>query len=231
MNPFSTVAAFIRDGGPFMYVILATAVVIVAIAVERLIVIGAAAAFNSRKLTDDLVRSVSQGDILGARNLCVRSKAPAAKVANAMLQAGSADELSLQSAADDAATLVLPHLSRRLAHLNMLANVATLLGLLGTIFGLITAFSAVGAADPSQRAAFLAAGISEALNTTALGLIVAVPTLLVHGYLAGIVESVAEQVDEVGIRLTRAIAQAASGRGAARPVALHGGSASPRGAQ
>jgi biopolymer transport protein ExbB len=231
MNVFSTVAGFIRDGGPFMYVILGTAVVITAIAVERLIVIGGAAGFNSRKLTEDLVRHVSQGDILGARNLSMRSHAPAAKVAQAMLQAGSADELSLQSAADDAATLVLPHLSRRLSHLNTLANVATLLGLLGTIFGLITAFSAVGAADPSQRAAFLAAGISEALNTTALGLIVAVPTLLIHGYLAGIVEGIAEQVDEVGIRLTRAIVVAASGRGGhARPVAIHA-NPSPRGAQ
>ena len=114
-----------------------------------------------------------------------------------MLQVADADPARLQAAADDAATLALSPLSRRLPHLNVLANVATLLGLLGTISGLITAFSAVGAADPAQRSAFMAAGISTALNATAFGLIIAIPTLLIQGFLVGMVEGVAEQVDEM----------------------------------
>jgi biopolymer transport protein ExbB/TolQ len=89
----------------------------------------------------------------------------------------------------------------------MLANVATLLGLLGTIFGLTTAFSAVGAADPAQRSAFLAAGISQALNTTSFGLIVAVPTLIGHGYLVSAVDRIVDHVDEVSIRLVRALSK------------------------
>jgi biopolymer transport protein ExbB/TolQ len=89
----------------------------------------------------------------------------------------------------------------------MLANVATLLGLLGTIFGLTTAFSAVGAADPAQRSAFLAAGISQALNTTSFGLIVAVPTLVAHGFLVSTVERIVEQVDDVSVRLVRGLAK------------------------
>jgi biopolymer transport protein ExbB/TolQ len=89
----------------------------------------------------------------------------------------------------------------------MLANVSTLLGLLGTIFGLITAFSAVDAADPSQRSAFLARGISEALNTTAFGLIVAVPTLLLHGFLVSKVEAVVEAVDQATVRVIDALSR------------------------
>jgi biopolymer transport protein ExbB/TolQ len=99
----------------------------------------------------------------------------------------------------------MPPLTRRLAHLNVLANIATLVGLLGTIAGLITAFAAVGAADPSQRSAFLAHGISMALNATAFGLVVAIPTLVTQGFLVGLVEGIAEQVEESGIRVSRAM--------------------------
>jgi biopolymer transport protein ExbB len=87
----------------------------------------------------------------------------------------------------------------------MLANTCTLLGLLGTIFGLITAFSAVGASDPAQRGAFLAAGISEAMNTTAFGLLVAIPTLLIHGFLAGKVEGIFDAVDGTSSRVIEAM--------------------------
>jgi biopolymer transport protein ExbB len=230
VNPFSIAALFIKEGGPFMYVILSAAVVITAISVERFIVIGRAAALNSRKLLEDLVRSASRGDFITARNICMSSNAPVAMVAAAILRVGAADEATLQAAADDAATIALPPLTRRLSHLAMMANVATLLGLLGTIFGLITSFSSVSAADPSQRSSFLAMGISQALNTTAFGLIIAVPTLLIHGYLVGLVEAIVEQVDEATIRLTQVLSQASAGstRAPLRAVnAANGGAAQP----
>jgi biopolymer transport protein ExbB len=75
----------------------------------------------------------------------------------------------------------------------------------------------VGAADPAQRSAFLAAGISQALNTTAFGLIVAVPTLLLHGFLASKVEAVVESVDETAVRLIQTIV-GKSGTGNAAPA-------------
>ena len=74
-----------------------------------------------------------------------------------------------------------------------------------TISGLIVAFSAVGAADPAQRSAFMAKGISTALNATAFGLMIAIPTLILQGVLVGMVERVAEQVDETAIRLAQAM--------------------------
>lgn len=216
MNPLSAIAASYRDGGAFMHLILATAVVIAAIGVERFIVLSKAASTSGKRLATDIAASIQKGDLNNARRLSQTSSTPAAQVAQAMLVSGG-DEARLQAAADDAATLALPPLSRRLSHLAVLANVATLLGLLGTIQGLMQAFAAVGAADPSQRSAFLAAGISTALNTTAFGLIVAVPTLLLHGWLVSMVETVVEQVDEVTVRLSRAFGAASPA--SARPAA------------
>ena len=221
MNEFATVATFFKEGGIFMYFMLATAIVVIAIVVERFIVITKASGLNSGKLTTDLVRCVSLGDIPGARTTARLSRAPAAQVADAILRVPNPDVPRMQAAADDAATLALPPLSRRLPHLNVLANVATLLGLLGTISGLITAFSAVGAADPAQRSAFMAKGISTALNATAFGLIIAIPTLVLQGMLAGMVERVAEQVDEISIRLTNAISERAAAQGPSQVVAMH----------
>ena len=226
MMDFSTVATFFKEGGVFMYFMLATAVVVIAIAAERFIVISRAASVNGRRLVADLLVSIQRGDIAGARNLSRMSTAPVAQVAEAILRVTDGDPVKMQNAGDDAATLSLPALSRRLPHLNVLANVATLLGLLGTISGLITAFSAVGAADPAQRSAFMAAGISTALNATAFGLIIAIPTLLLQGFLVGMVEGVAEQVDEVSIRLTHALTQQASSRPTAHVLPIQG----PRGA-
>lgn len=205
MNPLATFANFFQNGGPFMYVILATGVTILALAMERFWVIGRAASINSGKFTKDLVQRLASGDASGANDLARKIKGPVGEVAKAILSRRDGSEEQLMNAADGAATIALPRLSRRLPFLSMLANSATLLGLLGTIFGLTTAFSAVGAADPAQRSAFLAAGISQALNTTAFGLIVAVPTLLLHGFLVSKVEALVEDVDEASVRIIQAI--------------------------
>lgn len=206
MDFLSSFAGFFQSGGPFMFIILATGVIILAVSLERLWVIGRAASVNSGKLTRDVLRLVKNGDYHKASALARKVKGPVGEVAEAILsQTNVRDEEKLMNAADGAATIALPRLSRRLPYLSMLANSATLLGLLGTIFGLTTAFAAVGAADPSQRSAFLAAGISQALNTTAFGLIVAVPTLLIHGFLVSKVEAIVESVDEATVRIIRAL--------------------------
>lgn len=220
MNTLYMFIAFFKEGGIVMYFMLAIGVVVIAIAAERFIVISRAGGLNSRKLVEDLLRCVRQGDLVAARNCSRMSSAPAARVAESILMVAGEDEARMQAAADDAGTLALAPLSRRIPHLNVMANVATLLGLLGTISGLITAFSAVGAADPSQRSAFMAAGISTALNATAFGLMIAIPTLLIQGYLAAMVERIAEQVDEMSIRLSHAIAHKGAARAPGQVVAM-----------
>src|SRR6185295_8291374 len=129
------------------------------------------------------------------------SAQPLSSVAVAMLDSGAADERALQDAGGDAATLVLPDLMKRLNYLGMLANSATLIGLLGTITGLITAISGVGVADAAQRSAYLTSGIAEALHTTAFGLMIAIPTLMIQGWLNARVEGVAQDIDQLSIRL------------------------------
>ncbi|TMQ67213.1 MAG: MotA/TolQ/ExbB proton channel family protein [Candidatus Eisenbacteria bacterium] len=223
MNFLSAAATFYKEGGIFMNAVLVIAVLIVAMVVERMIVIGRATGINGGKLTDDLVRRVTGGDLAGARDISSQSDVPLARVAQAMLEVGAADEETLQSAADDAGTLALPQLTRRLPHLGVLANSATLIGLLGTITGLITAISGVGVADAAQRSAYLSAGISEALHTTAFGLMIAIPTLLIQGWLNGRVEAIAQDIDQLSIRLSKALAHAGHGGGlaphvVARPV-------------
>ena len=219
MNFLSTIATFYKEGGLFMHAVLVIAVLVVAIILERVIIIRRAASLDGGKLTDDLVRRIQGGDLGGARQLVRGSSAPLASVASAMLEAAPGDVKSLQAAGDDAATLVLPDLTRRLSYLGMLANSATLIGLLGTITGLIAAISGVGVADAAQRSAYLSAGIAEALHTTAFGLMIAIPTLLVQGWLSGRVEGIADQMDHLNIRLGRALEQVVvADRGAQSPT-------------
>lgn len=203
MNAIGSVAAFFKEGGPFMYVILGVGVAAAAIAVERCLVILGAGRVQGEKLLARIVAGLRNGDLQAAQNACSTGNAPLLRIANAILNQpnGTATEQGLQGSADAATTVHLAPLGRRLSYLVMLANVATLLGLLGTIFGLTYAFGAVNAADPAQRSALLAQGIAQALNTTAFGLIIAVPTLALHSYLVSQVESITDQVDEFCVRL------------------------------
>ncbi len=212
MNGLSWFADFYRDGGFYMHLILLTGVISLAFVAERIWVLWHATAWNGRKLLDDLVRACERGDVNGARNLSLQARTPLGKIAHAMLSSGSRDDMQLRASAEDAATLCLPPLTRNLSHLALLANVVTLLGLLGTVFGLITAFAAVGAADPSQRSALLASGISQKLNTTGFGLLIAVPLLVVHGWLVSRVEGIVQQADECVVRLSGALGDARESR-------------------
>lgn len=219
MNLFSTAATFYKDGGMFMHAVLVIAIVIVAIVVERSIVLHRAAG-GGRRFVDDLVQRAARGDTNGARQLAMNASTPQARVAQAMLAAGGGDGEKLQAAGDDAATLILPELTRRLSYLGMLANSATLIGLLGTITGLITAIAGVGVADAAQRSAYLTAGIAEALHTTAFGLMVAIPTLVIQSWLNGRVESIIGGVDELCIRMSQALTaswESSHARAAAAP--------------
>jgi biopolymer transport protein ExbB len=234
MSALSQFSTFFQGGGAFMYAILALGVVLFGTALERFWVIARASSWNGDKLARDLCDRIQKGDLRSAYDIASKVASPTGRVAAAIIAANTTDDDALLNAADGEAAMVLPPLSRRLPMLNLFANTATLLGLLGTIFGLTTAFAAVGAADPSQRSAFLAAGISQALNTTAFGLIVAVPGMLVHGFLAGRVERIVEQVDSVSVRVMRAMSRAgshphaATAQPAASPAAQSAATSAPR---
>lgn len=218
MNALSAVAAFYREGGLFMHAVLAIAMIVSAIVLERFVVITKAMAIDARGFIEAIVNHARRGDWNGARGAAMRSHTPLARVAQAMLESGAQDEESLQRAADDATTLQLPDLSRRLNWLGLLANSATLIGLLGTITGLITAIAGVGEADAATRSARLSAGISEALHCTAFGLTVAIPTLIVQGWFVSRVEELGDQIDQLAIRLGKVISAPAQSAAQVRPI-------------
>jgi biopolymer transport protein ExbB/TolQ len=109
----------------------------------------------------------------------------------------SKNDSEVQIAIDAAASKYFPTLEKRTAYLATIANIATLLGLLGTISGLIISFGGAASADAEEKAAMLASGISEAMNCTAFGLIVAIPTLLVFAFLQGRTQRLIDDVNEV----------------------------------
>ncbi len=201
-----------------MHPILGIAVAIMGLAFERGWVIVRASSWNFARLRSDILKHVGRGDVSGAAEICRNVKSPVGQVASAILTSSGRTEEELFSSADAEASIVMPAIARRISYFALFANVATLLGLLGTIFGLITAFSAVGAADPSQRSQFLAKGISEAMNATAFGLLVAVPALLLHGFFTSRVERIAERMDEMTVGVVRALASARNREHAHAPM-------------
>jgi biopolymer transport protein ExbB/TolQ len=150
----------------------------------------------------EVQKYVLANDLDGAIRLCNGAgRAALPKVIKAGLQRASRDEQQIQNAIDAASLEVIPKLERRLPYLALIANIATLLGLLGTISGLIKAFAAIELADPAQRQAILSKGIALAMNATALGLITAIFTMITHSILTGKANKILEEIDEFGVKL------------------------------
>jgi Biopolymer transport proteins len=176
---------FFQSGGAFMYPILAVFVLGLAIAVERLLVISATERKTNR-VWKQLTPMLKANDLARAENVLQKQSTPLARV----LQYGlaklrvNASRDAVEAAMEEGIMEVMPELEQRTHYLATLANIATLLGLLGTIIGLIQAFTAVASADPAEKADLLSASISVAMNTTAFGLTAAIPMILIHSFLA-----------------------------------------------
>ena len=201
----NTVIEWYRNGGLVMNFILAVAVIGLAVFIERFYTIVVKGKINGRAFIDRVIQLVRAGKIDDAIKLCAQSKAALPDMGLLILRSRTRDEGDLQNVADAASLSVIPRLTRRLQYLPMLANVATLLGLLGTIFGLRHAFSAVGTASAAERSSELAKGIAVALNATGFGLMTAVPLSVAHAYLVSQAETIIEQVDEFSVRLINAL--------------------------
>ena len=201
----NTVIEWYRNGGGIMNFILVVAVIGLAVFIERFYTIVVKSKINGRAFIDRVIQLVRAGKIDDAIKLCAQSKAALPDMGLLILRSRSRDEADLQNVADAAALAVIPRLTRRLQYLPMLANVATLLGLLGTIFGLREAFQSVSAVSAGERSQQLAAGIAIALNATGFGLLIAVPLSVAHAYLVSQAETIIEQVDEFSVRLINAL--------------------------
>ncbi|HHH35961.1 MAG TPA: MotA/TolQ/ExbB proton channel family protein [Gammaproteobacteria bacterium] len=181
MDAYNAIVEFFQSGGLFMYPIVVVLALGLAIAVERYIFLSVSRSTNS-KVWNSLIPLLNKGDFQRANSIMSKSKSAIAKVLSYGLSrttsARRRDDIG--TAMEEGLMEVIPQLEKRTHYLATFANIATLLGLLGTIIGLIQAFTAVAAANPAEKADMLSASISIAMNTTAFGLIVAIPLLLMH---------------------------------------------------
>ncbi len=185
-----------KNGGPFMYVILGTLIFGIAIIIERFIYIMVKNRIDTTKFVNMVIQLIHQGSVSKALDVCKLSKAALPVITRAGLLEYGKTPREVQNAFELAAMSEIPKLEKRTQYLSMIANVATLLGLLGTIIGLIQSFQAVAAADSSQKAALLSAGISVAMNTTAFGLIVAIPCMVFHSLIQSKTNTLIDEINE-----------------------------------
>ena len=177
----NTLIHFFQSGGPFMYPILAVLAIGMSITLERYLHLSAAKMKN-RRMIAKLLPLMEKGEINSAAKIAKESNSTVSKI---LLQGiehfkSARRRDDFEAAMEETIMEAIPRLEKRTHYLAMFANIATLLGLLGTIIGLIKAFTAVAQVDPSMKAEILSTSISVAMNTTAFGLIVAIPLLFFY---------------------------------------------------
>ena len=179
-----TIVAFIKDGGTFMYPILVVFFIGLAIAIERTIKLSSVIKQN-QVVWEKLLPVMSEHDFDTARSMTADDKSAIGKLLSMGLSREGAvrrrDDIEIGM--EETMLELIPQLEKRTPYVALLANISTLLGLLGTIMGLIEAFTAVANANPAEKADLLSASISVAMNTTAFGLIAAIPLLIFHAFL------------------------------------------------
>ena len=184
MDIYIGLMSFFVKGGIFMAPIAIVGALALAIAVERYVTLTRLVVTN-RKVWEDVEPVLSNADFDAAREKTSKSDTIVARLLGVGLsRLGAVRRIDdIEKALRANLMEVIPHLEKRTHYLATFANLATLLGLLGTVNGLIHAFTAVATANPAEKANLLAASISEAMNCTAFGLMVAVPVLFVHSFL------------------------------------------------
>jgi biopolymer transport protein ExbB len=171
---------------------------------------------NARAFLEQIRKLVLANNVDRAVKLCSATSAPVAQVARAGLQRVHRGEIAIAQAIEESLVDVTPMLKKRIQILWSLANIATLLGLLGTVRGLIVAFGAVAAAKPEERQALLSNGIAEALNNTAMGLGIAVTCIIAHAVLSAASKKQTADLEAFSLKLENLLAESTQGAATAR---------------
>jgi biopolymer transport protein ExbB/TolQ len=201
------ILSFFRDGGPFMYIILGVSVIAMATIIERGYMVLFRYNLNGAAFMAQVQKLIMANNIDRAIKLCnAESNAALTKVLKAGLTRANRSTVEIQNAVDEATLEVIPMIQKRTPYLGMWANVATLIGLLGTISGLVTAFKAVASASPETKQTLLAAGISVAMYTTAFGLVVAIPTMICHSIISNRTTKLIDEIDQYSVKLINLLA-------------------------
>lgn len=198
-----SLATYFRAGGAMMWPILALGAAALALVAERLHFFHRICRDDADRLVTGAVRRLNTGDTDGAAKDMAGRRDPAAAIVArtvASFAEGKPVEV-IRRDAEEVAIREVPRYGRRLGYLATIASISTLLGLLGTIFGLQQSFSALAVTDAAQKASVLAAGIAQAMNTTSFGLIIAVPCLLAHARLSSLQARRTEACDAAAVKL------------------------------
>ena len=199
-NLFGSMFEAFDKGGIGMYPISLSFLFGIAIIIERIYVLYARAAIDKEAFLKGLKKHIYAGDLDKAISYCAgQKKTPLVSVVKSGLINVPKGDDDVQAAMDEASLRESPKIERRTGYLAMISNVATLLGLLGTIIGLIHCFGAVANANPADKATILSQGISEAMYCTAFGLLVAITTLVSYSVLQGRTQSMVEDINEASV--------------------------------
>ncbi|HXN82855.1 MAG TPA: MotA/TolQ/ExbB proton channel family protein [Myxococcales bacterium] len=187
-------------GGKGMYPIAVCLVFAIAIVIDRIQVLFFSASIDKEQFLRGLKTHIFNGDLDKAISYTAGQKnTPLTNIVKAGLINVPKGEAEVQAAMDEASLREMPRIEKRTGYLAMIGNVATLVGLLGTIGGLIKSFAAVAGVDASQKAAELSNGIAEAMNCTAFGLLVAIPALVMFSVLQGRTQHMIDDINETSV--------------------------------
>lgn len=203
MSFFNTLSEAFTTGGIWMWFILGLQIVAIAIIIERAIALYIKRKPTQRKTVLGFEAGIRQGDLKTVYSTCSSDTEQAisrtvAAGTKAAMDMGGKDEI--QGRMDEVILEENEQIEKRTGFLAVIGNVATLAGLLGTITGMIKSFAAVSSASPMEKATLLSSGISEAMNTTAFGLIVAIPTLLVYAILSNRAQALTDDLNQAALK-------------------------------
>lgn len=201
MDIYSIITKFLQDGGFFIFPIAIVLVVGIVISAERWVFLKREQLRN-RKAFDDFLPLLRTNDHEKMVMYTRETHAPVTRIIGCGLDMMKVtrQRADVENAMNEGVLETMPRLEQRTGYLAVLANVATLLGLLGTIIGLIAAFTAVANADPAEKSALLSMSISVAMNTTAFGLIAAIPLLIIHAMLQNKTTAMVSSLEMAGVK-------------------------------
>lgn len=208
------IADFVHKGGFFLYLNFFWSALALALVVDRAIYFLTKAQVNARAFLENIRKLVAANSIDRAIKLCAATPAPIARVARAGLSRFNKGEAAVATAIEETLVDVTPELKKRISIFWSVANIATLVGLLGTVTGLIHGFQAVASVAPDKRQTVLAAAIAEAMNNTAFGLSIAVFCIVFHLVYSTVSKGAASDLDAFALKLENLLMEASPSAGA-----------------
>jgi biopolymer transport protein ExbB len=200
-------AKFVKEAMPWIAFNGIVSVVVIAIIIERLVYFLGKGAVNAKAFLEQIRKLVAANNIDRAIKLCSATEAPVARVAKSGLSRVHRGEAAVSAAMEETLVDAAPEIKKRVNVLWSLANIATLIGLLGTVSGLIKAFGAIQGAKPEERQGILASSISEAMGNTAVGLGIAVICMIAHVFLGAMSKKQVTELEGFAMKLENILAE------------------------